>query len=207
MANAMMAADSCTKAIISKELDLFFERRIKAASKYSYQIAQNPKEYSQNAFEAFVISKKSIEELLDRINRRLCQEFNLDGDAAGSRRTHTGCKQTANYDDMIANKIHSFKKTKRITAVSENIIDDTISCVIGNACSSNIVDFVAGNMGLGGWLLGGNSSKAQAARFQKDIFRHLKGMLINTKTKIKNELSAQWADYTAEWGIMDAMAI
>jgi hypothetical protein len=181
---------------IDEEAGVFFQSCSKAAHAFSVMIAKDCGSWSKDAFEEMVVSPEELNSLIQRINRRICREFNLnetDTDEIGAW-NEPGIRFEAAMGGHLAIgiRIREHKTSDRITAVSERVIGDAFSLILGGAFSSNLIDFIFSRMKIGEKLLGENSRQNRAGQFQKEIYSHIEGSLINLKAMLKNELTAKW---------------
>lgn len=190
MKKILLNRNTGIKNIIAEELAFVFNSRIEALSEFINKSDQHAQDYSIRTFDEFFILRADIEEAVTKIKARIGGELGVSEELP---ELNIRNNMTDYYDKVLSPIISRYKRTNFITAVSENITDDSIAAVLGSICSSNVIELAAGYTGVGAWLLAGNSRKAQAGRLRKNVFNHIKGVLINTKVQIENELLQKWA--------------
>lgn len=177
---------------IDEETSLFFKSCFKTASAFSMMVAKDAKSYSKETFESVVVSPAEIKELVERINGRISREIDLEEGLSVQVEPDVNIGGSFVYDHVIDRRIHDYTISNKITAVSESVIGNAFSFIIGDAFSSNIVDYLFSKAKIGEKILGENNRYSRADRFQKELLGHIEGLLINMKTKLKNDLAAEW---------------
>ena len=191
-------AESICKKYIEEELGLFFKSCKKAAYVFSAMISKDPSNYSKATFEDMVVSPDEISELITRIDERISFELGIVDDAKEMQYRTDGFDDLEFRNEMIDRQINEYRMTNRITKISENIITGSVSLILGDAFSSNILDYFFSKAKIAERLLENNNHDFQAERFQKEIYSHIEGALINIKTKLKDELTMKWLRYIDE---------
>lgn len=188
------------ECIIEKELDDFFNSCFISAYQLSEIISEDTDNICDGLFEKKVVSSEDITSLISRINEIICGEIGIDNENIEYEFLNTKEIYSLNsYNDFILKKGREYRITHYTAHLAENVINNSFSHILGKCTSNNIVDFVSGYAGVGKWVLGKNHKSELTKKFQKNIYQYLKGMLINLKTIIKNELIMEWEnDYCIE---------
>lgn len=175
---------------IEEEIDSYFESCMNAANSFALMVAKDLQSYSKEAFETMVLAPKHVNALIHKINNRIYRE--MDMDVKTFEKINTYSLDFGQYDRILARRIRDYKGTQQITKWSEDIITNSFSYTMGDACSSNIVDYAVSKMKLGEKILGQNSNKGQIEKRHQQLYNHIEGMLINMKTKLKNDVIGNW---------------
>jgi len=195
MRNSLLSINTNLKNIITEELDYVFDSRIKAVSEFLFDAsAQKVQEYSVSVFDDFLIFDKDIEDAELRIKTRICNELEVSEELP---ELNSYINLSEQYERVLSPIIRRYKVTNRITSASEYAIDEAFSLFIGKVSSNNIVELASGKIGIGDWLLAGNSRKSQVKRLQETIFNHIKGLLINLRIQMENEMIKKWSFWDA----------
>lgn len=187
MIKAMFDRNTAIRNVISEELDLFFDHKIDAASEFIHKSVP-AQDYSSQALNKLFLSQKDFEEIAVNIRSRVQGQSGIREELPelDIRRI------TEHYEKVLSTIINQYKMTNHMTSVSEHVIDDSISMILGKLTASSLIELASGYAGIGSWLLAGNSRKAQTGRIRKNIFNHVKGMLINMKILMENEMLQEW---------------
>ncbi|HWQ77892.1 MAG TPA: hypothetical protein VN381_03705 [Anaerovoracaceae bacterium] len=190
--------DSICLNYIEEELENFMKSCRKAAYVFSMMVAKDPSSYSKEAFEEMVVSPGEIDELTARINDRICRELQFPCDVPETDSAAVSLDDFELHQGEIKRRLERYRITNRVTKISENVITGSVSLILGDAFSSNILDYIFSRTKLGERLLSDNNHISQTKRFQKETYRHIEGVLINLKAKIRNELMTKWSQYLNE---------
>lgn len=173
--------------LVERELDIFFSVHMKQAVVYSRMLADNLTLHGEKNFAEGVLSdcqvKECIESILSKVNMEIVKNMgylHLSAVSIGSIEDY--------YVDLLGGTINSIEITQITSRICEDIIDLSISCILNKICWSSVVKEMLKKSISGKNILSKNNLANQKKKHQELIYNQIKGLLINVRVNLKNEL-------------------
>jgi hypothetical protein len=180
-----LVEEKCIK-VIEKELDSFFEIRLKSVHLISELYLKGSLRSLNDILNFLNISNDEIKNLMETVVYKISNQikydlsyqtiyFNIDS-------------ELENYLKYIENSIDEFRRTEKVLSLCEKFLDKSLSKMFGTCCESKSLNYVFNQLNFPEKMLGNNSLKHQKQKHSNIIFEQLKGFILNLKCDLRNDL-------------------
>jgi len=180
-----LVEEKCIK-VIEKELDSFFEIRLKSVHLISELYIKGSLRSLDDILNFLNISHDEIKNLIenvvyiisDQISYDLSYEtiyFNIES-------------KIENYLHYIESSIHEFTRTEKVLSLCEKFLDISLSKMFVTCCQNKVLNYVFDQSNLPEKTLGNYSIKKQKQKHSDIILNQLEGFILNLMCNLRNDL-------------------
>jgi hypothetical protein len=180
-----LVEEKCMK-VIEKELDSFFEIRLKSAHLISKLYLKGSLRSIDDILNYLNISNDEIKNFIETVVFKISNQINYD----------LSCQtiyfnidnEIKNCLQYIENNIDEFTRTEKVLNICEKFLDISLSKILGTYCQCKVLNYAFEQSNLPEKILGKYSAHQQKQKHSGIIFEQLKGFILNLKCDLRNVL-------------------
>jgi len=176
------------KKLIEDKLNVFFDSCMEGLVEYSCMLVNNCEYYNRDSFEMMVLSSKKINELVKNIIIEINDNIIRNNYEKLSLSIFTN---NIVWSPVLDCSVKQFNLSLKITNHCEDIINKTISKLLNKNPYNHFMLDVLKSKNIGAFILGKNNYINMQIKYQKEIYKQIEGILLNTKYIIRNHLINQ----------------
>ena len=173
-----LVEEKCIK-VIEKELDSFFEIRLKSVHLISELYIKGSLRSLDDMLNFLNISHNEIKNLIETVVYKISNQISYD--LSYQTIYFNIDSEIENYLPYIENNIDEFTRTEKVLSLCERFLDISLSTMFGTCFQSKILNYAFEQSNLPEKILGNHSAKKQKQKHICIIFEQLKGFLLNLK--------------------------
>ena len=180
-----LVEEKCIK-VIEKELDSFFEIRLKSVHLISELYIKGSLRSLDDILNFLNISHNEIKNLIENVVYIISNQINYD--LSYETIYFNIDDKIKNYRHYIENSIHEFTRTEKVLSLCEKFLDISLSKMFGTCCQSKVLNYVFDQSNLPEKILDSHSVKKQKQKHSDIILNQLEGFILNLKCELRNDL-------------------
>ena len=172
--------------VIEKELDSFFEIRLKSVDLISNLYIKGSLRNSDEILSFINISNDEIINLIQTVVYKISNQINYD--LYYQTIYFNIGNEIKNYLLYIENNIVEFSRTEKVLSLCERFLDISLSRMFGTYFQNKVLNYAFEQSNLPEKILGNHSTKKQKQKHSCIIFEQIKGFILNLKCYLRNDL-------------------
>ena len=180
-----LVEEKCMK-VIEKELDSFFEIRLKSVHLISKLYLKGSLRSIDDILNFLNISNDEIKNFIKTVVFKISNQINYD----------LSCQtiyfnidnEIKNCHEYMESNIDEFTRTEKVLSICEKFLDISLSKMFGTCCQSKVLNYAFNQSNLPKKILGNHSTNIQRQKHSGIICEQLKGFILNLKCYLRNDL-------------------